>query len=419
MWHWQLLPRDVNLLTLGLSFARAALLPSLRDLVTHCVPSHVNTTTCLDAVMTVAQRERNCGTRLREKSPVQTGEEPQARRPDRIRRDRRLGVPSLTTMYGNGLGVLWLGQEMFMYVDDGPDGLTGWRLPREHLEVPSWVVRAVAESTGADLYTIRRHVDRYLELFGHRPVSAGHRLLRRINWAAIPLVWQPLFFPETRRTHSVAESEEAQLRLLQQLAGDVLVRRRHGTGSNRRFLRGPECPAGSVGGPAAHHDHTRVGRSRRSRRHPRQQSADAEDHGNRGWPTVTPTTTRVPRQPCPPTTRSSWSDTPGARAGAPSWSRCTRGAGTASRPRGQGRTGARPGAARPCACLLPRARLFVGQAVQVWVRPEFAAEMRTVPNYREADIVWEPETGRPEHGPVCRATGVSGSGARRFTAINQ
>ena len=68
MWHWQLLPRDVNLLTLGRSFARAMLLPSLRDLVMHCVPSHVNTPSCLDTVVKLAERERTHGTKPRQKA---------------------------------------------------------------------------------------------------------------------------------------------------------------------------------------------------------------------------------------------------------------------------------------------------------------------------------------------------------------
>lgn len=43
-------------------------------------------------------------------------------------------------------------------------------------------------------------------------VSPG--LLRRLNFAAIPLVWQPLFLTEAQATHALEDSEDAQSRLL-------------------------------------------------------------------------------------------------------------------------------------------------------------------------------------------------------------
>ena len=40
IWYWQLVPRDVNLRLLGACFERAGILPSLRNLLHHCMASN-------------------------------------------------------------------------------------------------------------------------------------------------------------------------------------------------------------------------------------------------------------------------------------------------------------------------------------------------------------------------------------------
>lgn len=190
MWHWQLLPRDVNLLTVGRGFHRAGLLPSLRELVLHTVPTRAGPLgqgeRVAQAVEALAQRERICGVSTDAPAPLWSG-------------------------YAGGVGILWLGQEAFLFVDDAPDGLTGARVPRGQHELAPWILPAIADTCTTDLFTVQRQADRFLEDFGSRKGTPGQQILRGINWANIPLVWHPLFLTEARPTHTLADCEEAQV----------------------------------------------------------------------------------------------------------------------------------------------------------------------------------------------------------------
>lgn len=124
--------------------------------------------------------------------------------------------PALNTMYGDRVGVLWLGDEAFAYVEEQP-GLTGCRPPTKPDELAPWIVPAIADAAAADVFSVQRNLSHYLEDFCRRPTTPAVRMLRAVNWAAIPLVWHPLFLLEAQQTHTLTECEQSQSRLLRSI----------------------------------------------------------------------------------------------------------------------------------------------------------------------------------------------------------
>lgn len=63
-------------------------------------------------------------------------------------------------------------------------------------------------------HQLRLHVDSYLQMFAEGPAEASVRLLRGINWAALPIHWQPCFLTNLPVRVTRHESQEAQRQLV-------------------------------------------------------------------------------------------------------------------------------------------------------------------------------------------------------------
>ena len=122
--------------------------------------------------------------------------------------------------------MLWLGEETFAYVEESP-GLTGCRPPTHTNELAPWIVSAIADAAETDVFAVQRNLSHFLEDFWSRyytkrllltrSVTPGRRILRAVNWAAIPLVWHPLFLTDAHQTHTLSECETSQSRLLRSI----------------------------------------------------------------------------------------------------------------------------------------------------------------------------------------------------------
>ena len=185
VWYWQLLPYYTNLETVGRHFDLAELLPSLRQLM-----------------------------RL-----VLGGREPNRMGSERVERLGQRLYNQLSTDHGNGRHTLWLGTDAFFYVEQQSDNaLINVRLPATHKELPPWVLSLLMDMGHTkDPFALEKTVDHYLrqlEATGSRAV----RLLRCINWAAVPLVWKPLFMHDAVSTVSNCEAQASQARLIKAAA---------------------------------------------------------------------------------------------------------------------------------------------------------------------------------------------------------
>jgi hypothetical protein len=173
MWHWQILPANVNFETVGSRFQQARLLPSLRFLVQYAVPS-VSRVRTGNAQLAMARAQKSAG-------------------------------------------ALWIGSEhVFFFREastEGNNALANCHLPTTHTELPHWVCPLIADLVGVHERQIHRNVDAVLEQFAREECSPAVRLLRTVNWAALPLAWEPLFLSHVPPP-TTAQNEDAQLRLV-------------------------------------------------------------------------------------------------------------------------------------------------------------------------------------------------------------
>ena len=113
-------------------------------------------------------------------------------------------------------------REVFFYVTINPGeeqctAATNVRLPRNHAELPAWVLPLLQDLVGPDSGDdegLQRLLDDYLALFGRDTEPLSHRVLRRINWASLPLDWQPLYLKNYPLRISKRETSLAQQRLI-------------------------------------------------------------------------------------------------------------------------------------------------------------------------------------------------------------
>ena len=180
-----MLPYHANLDHIGRNFDAEDILPSLRKLIQY----------------TAAVRR-----------PVELNHERVALRGRRSGRD-------LSTQYGQGRSALWVGMDVFFYVEDETtETVTNVRVPTTHTELPPWVLDLLQEANrGLEIFAIQRNVDSYLQRM-KTPSSRSIGLLSTINWAAVPLVWTPMFMRDTESTVTCEEATTAQIRLIKGLA---------------------------------------------------------------------------------------------------------------------------------------------------------------------------------------------------------
>lgn len=113
-----------------------------------------------------------------------------------------------------------LGCEVLFYVNRVIDGtctaVTNVDLPASHRQLPHWVLPLLEEQlqSDADRDSLVKHVDAYLRMFREASVSPAVKCLRRINWACLPLHWQPAYLRSLPIRISRHESLEAQARLM-------------------------------------------------------------------------------------------------------------------------------------------------------------------------------------------------------------
>ena len=115
-----------------------------------------------------------------------------------------------------GPAVLWLGPEAFLYVAGGGSTLTGGRPPARWQELPGWVLGLLEEVGGAP-DALRAQVDACLQRFAEAPVAPVVRLLRRVQWALLPLQWRPVYVPNLPVHIPRRESARAHERLAEQI----------------------------------------------------------------------------------------------------------------------------------------------------------------------------------------------------------
>ena len=187
VWYWQLLPYYVNVSNMGRNMDAEELLPSVRKLLKFAAVKASSEHIDMERLHIRGQRHS----------------------------DR------MSTEYGNGICALWVGEDVFFYVEDKSDQVLGAlrnvRLPSNHSELPGWVMELLREaSMSTDFFGIARNVDSYLTRIATNPAPAL-RLLRTINWALVPLVWKPLFMKNAQVTVTPAQAADAQSRLLKEL----------------------------------------------------------------------------------------------------------------------------------------------------------------------------------------------------------
>lgn len=106
-------------------------------------------------------------------------------------------------------------------IDDSCTAVTNVELPRNHRQLPQWVIPLLEEQldSASDRDCMVKHIDAYLKMFVDTNVSNGVKFLRRINWACLPLHWQPLFLRTLPVRVSTRESALAQARLIKNVQG--------------------------------------------------------------------------------------------------------------------------------------------------------------------------------------------------------
>lgn len=100
----------------------------------------------------------------------------------------------------------------------------GVRLPLTHRELPPWVVPSLQMYAPhhMSLQTLAKNVDCYLEnMTLHTTTSDSVSLLRRVNWANLPLVWRPMRLRNVPVTVGLAECRQSQRRLVDRIGSDI------------------------------------------------------------------------------------------------------------------------------------------------------------------------------------------------------
>lgn len=195
VWQWNLLPSSVPLALVTRHFEAAQLLPYWTQLA-RCVLGEDITLPSMSTVETYAGR---------------------------LQADTDMCVydterPGAFTMFLGDAGV-------FFGVRSGGAGLRTVRLPQRADELPRWVKDLLEELVRsappqACHYAVGANLDSYLAWFAAQPVGADVRLLREIDWGRLPLHWRPAFLREVPHTVTVAQADQAQARLLQEVAQD-------------------------------------------------------------------------------------------------------------------------------------------------------------------------------------------------------
>lgn len=125
----------------------------------------------------------------------------------------------------DGLSVMWFGLDVFFYVQGPPSAdAADVTLPQTHRDLPTWVPELLAEECGPTVVDVRANLDDYFTHFANIPVSEAVQALRRINWPALPLQWQPTRMRGLPWRVSRRESAAAQERLLGNVIPNAEVR---------------------------------------------------------------------------------------------------------------------------------------------------------------------------------------------------
>lgn len=203
---WQLLPTHAPVHLVARRFENMGILPSWRGLVRYALPSLAHPGPDVESL------ERHAG---------------------RLVTDRERC--HMTTECGGGLMTMWLGQEVFFYVElpESAEAAKGEghhhpppqiRLPTQPEELPPWCMDLLLDLAGQEMdpHCVRRNVSEYLDWFqeqgGNQDVSRGAlTLLRFINWGALPLHWRPVFFRDVQPVVTDKQSAEAQMELLRRM----------------------------------------------------------------------------------------------------------------------------------------------------------------------------------------------------------
>jgi hypothetical protein len=190
VWHWQVLPSHANINMVGSAFDHAGLYPSWSGLLRY--------------------------------GRTGVGRAPSISRATLLHSAGRLeDDPSMCSEYGRGIISLWIGEEVFFAVECKEDEkqkrstLANLRLPEGLQELPPWVVPLLSSICGdGDVHGVTTNIQQYLKWFTSVHSGAPVRLLRSIHWAALPLIWHPLFITNIPTRTNLHESADAQARLV-------------------------------------------------------------------------------------------------------------------------------------------------------------------------------------------------------------
>jgi hypothetical protein len=196
VWHWQLVPTDMTVSLVQKGFSSANILPSFNGIFSSIV--HPPTKPPSFASIEIAA-------------------------------NRLIGDPLrlLTYMiYDNASGVMWLDEEVFFFVmEDDSDiddhhHLPPVRAPMNANELPRWVSQLL-EDVVPQSHRIDDSLNLFLNLFIGSNPTASTQLLRRINWAMLPLYWTPVFLKSIPRRVRDSESLTSQHKLIELMGQDA------------------------------------------------------------------------------------------------------------------------------------------------------------------------------------------------------
>ena len=184
IWHWSLLSDTCNMENMACNFEESGILVSLQLLLKYA-----------------AVRARRCKLN-----------------PERMRRWAQLKKDQFYSESGVGLITMAIGSEnlFFLKVSSDSNGVATAHPPANHSELPSWVVRFLAEMSGdVDEQAICHNIDQFLERWnGCGDDREAILLLRSINWSALPLVWKPLFMHDVHVCVTRSEARAAHRNLI-------------------------------------------------------------------------------------------------------------------------------------------------------------------------------------------------------------
>lgn len=195
VWHWLLIPSDTPAHLCSMKFAAAEIFPTWDHMFKVIVPDKDTPLfTCLEA-------EAN-----------------------RLVYDPMRCL--MQTLYSNGSAVMWFGNQAFFYVQKDPvagtqseQQLPLVRVPEHVDELPPWVSRLMKEIARVENPdSVDRNIDLYLDHFHSLQLkSRALAFVRRINWALLPLQWNPVFVKNMSMRVSVNDSIQAQKHLIESM----------------------------------------------------------------------------------------------------------------------------------------------------------------------------------------------------------